>query len=711
MWLQDRRFRADTDLTHSDAHPVFDTFVHSAYPVFSPVLQLGPPATVRGRKNALLRLRHASSSVLQRLFTRKPRSSKLALLRDLYADYRALTPPQSARTAWFRLRGRPRRYGTMENSSEDTSAPLSRRQRLLGLAKSTRDTYMPRIAGLVTLLAGVARAETVDANTLPPDSTVTLFPAYTRLSEGSQTRFLVNVNGWLSCPGLMTRKNRLILSLAKQITRYGNATQAVSQLENDKLRQDLLDDSDSELVVSETPLAASPGDQKPPNWADDLIKERLASFIARSVPYAGLSVTVGSRDRVDPEVLVTVPVSTDASGYFNADVAVDYVPSVVQVRAVADESIFAFQDVLILPHNGVGVISDIDDTCKLTGVIGDKRELMTNLLLNDFTLWAIPLVVAWYGRLHEKRLSFHYVSNLPWQLFLSISQYFAAVKLPAGSVHLKQYTGNIIASLMEPLLSRKKRALYRILDDFPSKKFICVGDSGEHDLEAYVDLAATNPGRVLAIYIRFVPDSFSDVDDARIFNEVKRMVAMYREKSTKSPVVPQDIENLIDLSDDPAPTAQAAERLAKLPPLVPRKPKNLKGNQVTRLPPLPAREGPKSAPGTAFQEADLISGPPDPIVDVKTAATEPAGNPGVESPPLPKRPANSTQIDAVDNLQHLFNVQSMYELEDTDRKGAQWLQKVASALEVLEGTGTEIVFFHDSDEELLHAVDEVLLRA
>lgn len=562
----------------------------------------------------------------------------------------------------------------------------------------------------MTLLTGVARAETLDPNLLPPEATITLFPAYTRLSEGSQTRFLVNVNGWLSCPGLMTRKNRLILSLAKQITRYGNATQAVSQLENDKLRQDLVNDSDSELIISETPLVASPGDQKPQNWADDLIKERLASFIARSVPNASLLVTIGSRDHTDPDVLVSVPLSTDASGYFSTDVTVDYVPSVVQVRAAAEEAVFAFQDVLIIPHSGVGLISDIDDTCKLTGVIGDKRELMTNLLLNDFTLWAIPLVVEWYGRLHQKKLSFHYVSNLPWQLFLSISQYFATVKLPPGSVHLKQYTGNIISSLMEPLQSRKKRALYRILDDFPAKKFLCVGDSGEHDLEAYVDLAATNPGRILAIYIRFVTDSFSDIDDGRIFNEVKRMVDAYREKNLKKPAVPQDIEDLIDLSDEPAPTAQAAERMSKLPPLVPRKPKNLKGNQVTRLPPLPAREAAISTPATAFHETDLLSGSLRPSFEPKTAATEPIKSSGMESPPLPKRPSPA-QIDAVDNLQHLFNVQSMYELEDTDKKGAQWLQRVASALEVLEGTGTEIVFFHDSDDEVLRAAEDVLLRA
>ena len=66
-----------------------------------------------------------------------------------------------------------------------------------------------------------------------------------------------------------------------------------------------------------------------------------------------------------------------------------------------------------------------------------------------------------------------YVSNSPWQLYNTINEYFQHTGLPPGSVHLKRYSGNIIASLLEPSSSRKRRALHKILQDFPDKN-LCV---------------------------------------------------------------------------------------------------------------------------------------------------------------------------------------------------------------------------------------------
>ena len=70
-------------------------------------------------------------------------------------------------------------------------------------------------------------------------------------------------------------------------------------------------------------------------------------------------------------------------------------------------------------------------------------------------------------------------------------------------MHLKAYNG-MLQGIFEPVAERKKPVLERILSDFPERKFILVGDSGEADLEVYTELAVANPGRVLAIFIRDV---------------------------------------------------------------------------------------------------------------------------------------------------------------------------------------------------------------
>lgn len=217
---------------------------------------------------------------------------------------------------------------------------------------------------------------------------------------------------------------------------------------------------------------------------------------------------------------------TDGYGYFHTTIEVNYKPSVIFASSMVTETVFAAQNVMIVPSNGLGVISDIDDTVKLTGVVGDKRLLLRNLLLQDFEAWKIPSIVKWYMDLSKKRdISFFYVSNSPWQLFPSISEYFNLVGLPKGSIHLKRYLGSMISSLLEPSLSRKKTMLHKILRDFPDKKFVCIGDSGEYDLEAYVDLAISYPNRVLSIYIRYVENSLSLEDDRRILKELLRLLA------------------------------------------------------------------------------------------------------------------------------------------------------------------------------------------
>lgn len=615
--------------------------------------------------------------------TRRFQQSKFKLISDIFKDYKALKKFYPISRKHIKYQSRILRHakmtGRINSPEDDSNSPplLSRRQKLLGLAKATRDTYIPRFTGSVTLLASGVSSRAFGSGTndvydedgnliYPKDTSVILFPSYTRLENN---KYHVDIKGWLSCPGLMTRKNRLILSLARQITRYNSnavsSTQAINDLENERLDQDILSDSEVESIASDNVSIATENSQNSANSKNDvLIKERLACFIARSIPYADLSITIGSDTNRDALTLASDTVKTDINGHFETCIEVNYLPSVVEIHACTDHSIFAFQEIMVIPNGGIGLISDIDDTIKLTGVVGDKRELMTNLLLKDISLWMIKPVIDWYGELYKTQdISFHYVSNSPWQLYSTLDQYFKFTKLPLGSVHLKQYTGNIIASLMEPSSSRKKRVLYKILQDFPNKKFICVGDSGEHDIEAYVDLAKNYPSRIAAIYIRYVDDSLSDSDDHKILTEITRLLLMKRKPSTTSA---QPSEDLIDLSD----TAPLQEvRRQKLPPMIPNKPSTLKGTQLKRKPPTLPRD---------TETPQRIETPP-PLPKRKTETPEP--------------PKDTFAMD----LHSIFDSPSFFELEEMDKKGAQWIRRIVTCIEDLEGTDTELKFFIDDD--------------
>ena len=96
-----------------------------------------------------------------------------------------------------------------------------------------------------------------------------------------------------------------------------------------------------------------------------------------------------------------------------------YKPSVIQASSKLVDTVFAFQDINVYSNSGIGIISDIDDTVKLTGVIGEKMVLLRNLLTNEVSLWSIPAVIKWYQNIYKREnVSFFYVSNSPWQLLI-----------------------------------------------------------------------------------------------------------------------------------------------------------------------------------------------------------------------------------------------------------------------------------------------------
>ena len=72
-----------------------------------------------------------------------------------------------------------------------------------------------------------------------------------------------------------------------------------------------------------------------------------------------------------------------------------------------------------------------------------------------------------------------------------IKQFLGISGLPSGSIRLRSYTGK---SLFNGILSapamRKRANVIEVLDYFTESRFILVGDSGEQDMELYVQLAA-----------------------------------------------------------------------------------------------------------------------------------------------------------------------------------------------------------------------------
>eukprot|EP00466_Bigelowiella_natans_P002525 jgi/Bigna1/65663/fgenesh1_kg.122_\ len=171
--------------------------------------------------------------------------------------------------------------------------------------------------------------------------------------------------------------------------------------------------------------------------------------------------------------------------------------------------------VFFVPPQGISVISDIDDTIKLTEV-KDRRKMLSNTFLYDFV--AVDGMNELYSLLKDKGAAFHYVSNSPWQLQPDLQDFLNQANFPQGSFHLKHLRFRLnkpITFLKNRLGLRPKQqpekhttaapavpspagaavsserrggghnhkydTVYSLLQTFPERKFILVGDSGEKD--------------------------------------------------------------------------------------------------------------------------------------------------------------------------------------------------------------------------------------
>lgn len=156
----------------------------------------------------------------------------------------------------------------------------------------------------------------------------------------------------------------------------------------------------------------------------------------------------------------------------------------------------------LLGEQGLSVISDIDDTIKITHV-HDRAALLRQTFFRDFE--AVPGMADLYARWQAAGAAFHYVSRSPWQLYTPLAEFVVDHGFPAGTFHMRNFRWKNASTLESDKDGSKKLAVIaEIFANLPQRRFVCVGDSGEHDPEVYAELARRHPQQVERIFIRCV---------------------------------------------------------------------------------------------------------------------------------------------------------------------------------------------------------------
>ena len=295
---------------------------------------------------------------------------------------------------------------------------------------------------------------------------IVLFPTYARREPGSRL-WRATVAGMVSRP-LPERSRRRVLAVA--------------------VLKRILDLDDNDLDT-------------------DVFRRRAEAFLFQrlggrrvEIDVAGRRIDAGPSDRTGH---FQVSVELDEETVAAAGGAIACAARLVAAEQQDEREAVAAGSIHAIEPAGLSVISDIDDTVKITNV-ADRRELLRNTLLREFV--AVPGIADVYRRWQDSGTAFHYVSASPWQLSRCLSGFIHGAGLPSGSMHLKLFRLKDSTPLGR-LPSRKRskgRVIERILADFPERQFLLVGDSGERDPEVYAAVARRRPGQVSGIAIRRV---------------------------------------------------------------------------------------------------------------------------------------------------------------------------------------------------------------
>lgn len=210
-----------------------------------------------------------------------------------------------------------------------------------------------------------------------------------------------------------------------------------------------------------------------------------------------------------------------ANGHFKGQVRL----SQEELDALTNDDIVRFSAVLpardrrelngefrLVEPVGLSVISDIDDTVKVTGVTV-KKDLMDNTFYRDFA--AVPDMAELYRKWSRNGMDIHFISSSPWQLYPELLDFAEVHNFPWASFYLKsiRFKDSSILNLFKEGLVTKPVQISALIERFPDRRFILVGDSGEQDPEAYTLMMERYPERIEVIYIRNVTDAA--IDDTR----------------------------------------------------------------------------------------------------------------------------------------------------------------------------------------------------
>ncbi|KAI9851965.1 MAG: hypothetical protein M1838_002254 [Thelocarpon superellum] len=251
--------------------------------------------------------------------------------------------------------------------------------------------------------------------------------------------------------------------------------------------------------------------------AEETMRERLKPFVGTILPARSVFVRVGGREdlvKLGPggrngisADLVELPGRFDRVGKH----------AITTVAAVGEGADVMAMTTYLAEPEGWAVISDIDDTIKVT-----LTTTSSSLGVLESTFVSNPTPIAGMPDLYQRidrRLSpaWFYVSASPYNLYPFLRSFIHDTPFPRGPLILRDSSwmnvAGFLASITRGTYTYKTIRMRKIHSWLPRRRVICIGDSTQSDPEAYAAMYRLYGGEwIRHIFIRKVTD-VSDAED------------------------------------------------------------------------------------------------------------------------------------------------------------------------------------------------------
>ncbi len=146
-------------------------------------------------------------------------------------------------------------------------------------------------------------------------------------------------------------------------------------------------------------------------------------------------------------------------------------------------------------HAKTLIVSDVDDTIKMTDVLGKKRTIVFNGLFREKAFAGMSEL---YNKMMNEDTSIYYVSGSPKVIRMRVSEFLEENDFP------QQHNLLLKDSMSDDTYEYKTTTIKKLIKELNPDRLILIGDDTEYDPQVYEHIKAEYPELSSTIYIRAV---------------------------------------------------------------------------------------------------------------------------------------------------------------------------------------------------------------